>query len=197
MRISIQILLLNGVPIAGLITGAFMQGLYALHVVYDGRLHRLSPGSAILLLGVRQAIDGRYAFFNMLSGFGYFKARWLAQITETRVVQLYRVGTLLSLRRRLGDLKRSLVAVESKTTRLLFNPTRRAVDDVPAAMPELEPSEDIRRCVTAAIEAIRFGCGEVLSAAGLAAVLPFETSRYTEGGLANGLPHGRTRSIGS
>jgi hypothetical protein len=76
MRVSIQVLLLDGLPIAGLISGAFMKGLYALHIVYDDRLSRLAPGSAMLLMGMRQAIDGRYAFFNLLSGFGYYKVRW-------------------------------------------------------------------------------------------------------------------------
>lgn len=86
MRLSIHVLLLDGIPIAGLITGAFQRGLYALHIVYDNSLSRLGPGSAILMMGMRQAIDGRYAFFNLLSGFGYYKVRWQAQMTKTRNV---------------------------------------------------------------------------------------------------------------
>ncbi len=129
MRISIQILLLDGVPVAGLINGSFMQGLYALHVVYDDSLSRFAPGSVMFLIAMRQAIDGRYRFLNLLSGFGYFKVRWLAQVTETHVAQIYRVGSLLFWHRVCGDWLRRLSVSRRKTTPVLFNPTRRGVTE--------------------------------------------------------------------
>lgn len=129
MRITIDILLLDGTPIAGLITGAFMRGLYALHIVYDDRFSRLSPGSTMLLMGMRQAIAGGYLFFNLLSGFGYYKARWLAQPTPTKVAQIYRMSSVLFWQRVVGDCKRRLFSQSQHEPSLQFNPARREVDE--------------------------------------------------------------------
>ena len=97
-------------------------------MVYDDRLRHLAPGSALQLMAMRQAIDGRYAFLNLLSGFGYFKVRWLAEITETRIAQIYRVGSLPFWHRKLGDWKRRLFVARSKEAPTLFNPVRRDVN---------------------------------------------------------------------
>jgi hypothetical protein len=183
MRVSIQILLLDGVPIAGLITGAFMQGLYALHIIYDERMSRLAPGSPMLLMSVRQAIDGGYAFFNLLSGFGYYKTRWQAQMTETRIAQIYRVGRPLFWRRVFGDGKRWVFSATSKETPVFFNPLRRDVSerDVErtevANTPKLQTNPEERKRIAALIAEVRKGKGEFLSTAELAAVMPFETQR--------------------
>jgi hypothetical protein len=112
MRISIQVLLLDGHPIAGLICGIFMGTMYALHIVYDERLHRFAPGSAILLFGMRQLIRDRLALLNLLSGFGYYKAHWLADVTATRIGQIYRPASLPYWHRLLGDARRALIALD-------------------------------------------------------------------------------------
>jgi hypothetical protein len=113
MQAVIQILVLNGVPIAGLISGAFTgpadKGLYALHMVFDQRLSPAGPGSTILMMGIRYAIEGRFAFMNLLSGFGYYKTRWLADMTATRCAQIYRIGGVFFWRRLLGDARRWLI----------------------------------------------------------------------------------------
>lgn len=182
MRISILLLLLDGVPVAGLINGAYDRGLHALHIVFDDRLSRLSPGSAMLLMGMRQAISGGHRFFNLLSGFGYFKNRWLAEVTETRSVQIYRKRTPFYWRRVIGDRLRSLVRVATTRAPLLFNPVRRTVavpPDAPAsagAPPFHTPPGDRRRII-ALLAAARRGRCEFLSAAELAAAMPFETMR--------------------
>jgi len=183
MRVSIQLLLLDGIPIAGLISGAFMKGLYALHIVYDERLRRLAPGSAMLLMGMRQAIDGRYAFFNLLSGFGYYKVRWQAQMTETRIAQIYRAGGILFWRRVFGDWKRWVFSAKPAQTPELFNPLRRDTGERegeqtgPGQIPELPLDNEERERVAALIAEVRKGQGEFLTAAGLAAVMPFATQR--------------------
>ena len=110
MQAVIQILVRDGVPIAGLISGAFTgradKGLYALHIVFDENLSASGPGSAILMMGMRYAIDGYFSFFNLLSGFGYYKTRWLADMTATRAAQIYRIGGAFFWRRLLGDAQR-------------------------------------------------------------------------------------------
>lgn len=183
MRISIQILLLDGIPIAGLINGAFMQGLYALHMVYDDRLSRLAPGSAMFLMGMRQVIEGQYAFFNMLSGFGYYKTRWLAEITETRIAQIYRSGSLLDWRRRAGDWKRRMLAARLEKTPVLFNPVRRDVGErtdermEPGILPMQKISPEERRHYAELVAEVRKGQAEFLTMAELVALMPFETQR--------------------
>ena len=189
MRVSIQLLLLDGVPVAGFISGAFMKRLYALHMVYDERLSRLAPGSALLLMAMRQAIDGRYALFNLLSGFGYYKVRWQAQMTETRIAQIYRAGSLLFWRRVLGDWMRRVFSARPNKAPVLFNSLRRDVGERESEqaergkIPRLPISHEERERIAALIAEVRKGQGEFLSAAELAAVMPFETQRVPEGKL--------------
>ena len=184
MKVSIQVLLIDGVPVAGLINGAFRGGLYALHMVYDDRASRLAPGSAMLLLGMRQAIEGGYAFFNLLSGFGYYKARWLAQITETRIAQIYRAGGLLFWRRVMGDCKRRLFTPAQRDPTARFNPVRRFVaarQREPASTDDLRLGALDQERADAMVAAVRRGRGEFLSAAELAAVLPVAMRRPARG----------------
>jgi CelD/BcsL family acetyltransferase involved in cellulose biosynthesis len=185
MQVWIQVLLLDGQPIAGLITGAFGHDLHALHIVYDERVARLAPGSAILLMGVRLAIGRGCRAFNLLRGFGYYKTRWLAQMSETCSVQVYRIGTPFHWRRVLGDLRRRWFGrwsgAAAAADAALFNPARREAEpggaECPGAAgaPEIGAAERAR--YSELIAQARRGPGEFLSAAQLAAVLPFETAR--------------------
>jgi hypothetical protein len=180
MRLSVHVVLLNGLPIAGLVTGSFDSNLYALHIVYDETRKNLAPGSAVLLLGMRQAILSCCRVFNLLSGFAYYKERWLADITPTRNVQIYRVGSLLYWRRLFGDLKRRLTRSRpGDADPGLFNPVRREVEsrshDEDAPPTHVSPEERAR--VAALIEDIRAAPCEYLSHASLAAIMPFDTRR--------------------
>ncbi len=170
MRVGIHLLLMDGVPVAGLISGAFERGLYALHIVYDDGLNRLGPGSTMLLLGMRQAIDGGFGFFNLLSGFGYFKVRWLAETTPLHVGQIYRAGSPPYWHRRLGDLKRRLMPRAAAAAVPSFNPSRRAVADELPAAPAFDARQ--RERMAALIAAVRGGHGVHLGKAQLAAILP-------------------------
>ena len=176
MRVAIQVLLLDGVPIAGLITGAFGKGLYALHTVYDERFSRLAPGSALLLMGIRLAIEGGYGFFDLLQGFGYYKTRWLAEMTETYSFQIYRVGSPFYWRRVLGDAKRRWFGAAVTDETPLANPSRRAVatdepDTLAAGTPAASSAEHAH--YAALIARVKRGRGEFLSSLQLAAALPF------------------------
>jgi hypothetical protein len=180
MRITIQVLLLDGVPIAGLITGAFARGLYALHIVYDDRYGRLAPGSAILLMGMRLAIEGGYEFFNLLQGFGYYKARWLAQMTGTQSLQIFRIGSPFYWRRVLGDAKRRWFGTAPVDEVPLSNPSRRAaagarVTDVIESRAQVAISGEHAR-FAAVIARTKRGRGEFLSSQQLVAALPFATT---------------------
>lgn len=176
MRVSILVLLLDGLPIAGLINGAFLDGLYALHIVYDERFARLAPGSAILLLGMREAIESHCAFFNLMSGFGYYKSRWLADITETRIVQIYRRGSLPYWHRWFGDLKRRLTSAAGTAAPVRFNATRRAVSGRGPRPTNPATPDELERIGMLVAEARREQ-GEFLSAPALAEVLTLRPAR--------------------
>jgi len=179
MRILIQILLLDGVPIAGLICGAFTASgtttLYALHLAYDSRLAAASPGSAVLLMGVRHAIEQGCARMNLLAGFTYYKTRWLAQTTPTHSIQVYRRWTLLWWRRVMGDLWRRV----RRPTRaeVSFNPLRQAHPGAPSDAASgatangdgLEISAAERRRVAAKIAEAHLGACTTLTAAEIVA----------------------------
>jgi len=181
MRVSIQILLLDDVPIAGLINGGFGDGLYALHIVYDEAFSLFTPGSAMLLLGMRQAIQGGFGSFNLLSGFDYYKARWLAQASDTQIAQIYRVGTLPYWHRKLGDWKRVLFPGRADPVRALFNPLRRKVgrrQHAPAGLGKspaitIQPAQRLQWIEL--ISLVRRSAGDSLSAAALATVLQIKT----------------------
>ena len=195
MRLSIHVLLLDGLPIAGLINGSFGNGLYALHIVYDQGLSRLAPGAAVLLMGMRHAIEGRYAFFDLLWGFGYYKTRWLAEMTETRSVQIYQKGGIFFWQRMLGDLKRRMLGRGIGREAVLFNPVSRDAGEFQAtsgaqSVPGMSSEE--RKRVAALVARVRQGQGEFLSPAGLASVMPFETHRVTRR-----LESSRERPLGS
>jgi len=183
MRVAIQVLLLDGVPIAGLITGAFDNGLYALHTAYDERFSRLSPGSALLLMGMRLAVEGGYGFFDLLQGFGYYKTRWLAQMTETQSLQIYRVGTPFYWRRLLGDAKRRWFGAAFTNETPLANPSRREVarDEPAGTLASHTPvasSAEHTHCA-ALIAQVKHGRGEFLSSLQLVAALPFAVTLPT------------------
>jgi hypothetical protein len=180
MRASIQLLLLDRRPIAGLLSGAFQDGLYALDIVYDSRLSAMAPGSAMLLMAMRHAIDGRFSFLNLLSGFAYYKVSWLADVIETRAVQIYRAGSLPYWSRLIGDAMRRLFKAGAPAAREHFNPLRRLMiqrrsgSSTPAPQPDVQWSGAQRSLVDALIARAGDGCLEYLDGCALQALLPFE-----------------------
>jgi CelD/BcsL family acetyltransferase involved in cellulose biosynthesis len=179
MRLWTQILLFDGIPIAGMIYGEFRQKLYVLQMVYDERYGRLAPGSALLLMAVRHAIDGKFQCLNLLSGFGYFKARWLAECTQTHVVQIYRKDGAPYWIRLLGDWKRWIFSRPSRYLPGSFNPARREVSDkaasqVESAAPLASASEEEKSRGNELVARVRAGQCEFLTTPELAAVMPFE-----------------------
>jgi hypothetical protein len=128
LEVDIKILLLDGVAVSGIMTGAFGNTRYLLQLAYDATLSRLGPGSPMLALCVRDTLLEGCAAFNFLNGFAFYKSRWLAEVTPTRIVQLYRRGSLPDWRRRVGDLKRRLERRQHHQTPIYGNPQRIAAE---------------------------------------------------------------------
>lgn len=173
MRVAILILMLDRVPIAGFITGGFEAGmhkyLYGIHLAYDRALHAVAPGSAILTLAMHRAIREGYTSLNLLSGFGYYKSRWLADVTALRSVLVYRIGGLPYWRRRLGDLKRhwGRRAAEPENG---FNAAKRDADSGAAPAAIFGASRSAYQLL---IERVQRGSHELLGSADLERILPF------------------------
>lgn len=134
LEMDIKILLLDGVAVSGIITGMFGAKRYLLQLAYDAALARLGPGSPMLALCVRDCLLAGNTEFNFLNGFAVYKTRWLADITPTRVVQIYRRGSLPDWRRRAGDLRRSLIRKRGTGIPPRANPQRWAVEQAEAAV---------------------------------------------------------------
>ena len=210
MQIVMQILLLDGLPIAGLICGSFAtsqrKDLHALHIAFDNRLSAFGPGSVMLLLGLRHAIEHGYASVNLLAGFLYYKKRWLAQATATRSIQIYRIGSLPFWRRLLGDMWRGLRRSADQPLEL-FNPLRRQstaeqqAHNVPAEC-RLEVSQAERAHVADLVAQAQRGRCTTLSASEIAAsVASAKTAsppaqRSTRGLEQDGVTRKRSGAVG-
>ena len=168
MRISIELLLLDGAPVAGLVNGAFGKTLYALQIVHDEALSELSPGTAALLLGVRRGIEGGFAEYNLLSGFGYYKTRWLAEIRPSQSVQLFRAGKAHFWKALLGDVKRRLLPQPPPPA---FNLVKREAGE--AGREPIPAAERAR--IAELLRAVPRDRSVWLSAEDLMRIMPFET----------------------
>lgn len=168
MRISVELLLLDGAPVAGLINGAFGKTLYALQIVHDEALADLSPGTAALLLGVRRGIEGGFSAYNLLSGFGYYKARWLAELSPSQSVQIFRAGKAHFWKALLGDVKRRVLPQPAPPA---FNLVKRE-----AGEPSREPVSTAERArIATLLAAVPRDRSVWLSADDLQRLMPFET----------------------
>lgn len=183
MQIVIQLLVLNELPVAGLISGAFGSGLYALEMVYDERFSQLGPGTAMMFFGVRQAIEGHFPSYDLLRDFGYYKARWQAEMVDNRSLQIYRFGTPYYWRRGIGDAKRAIAGVLEGRAQSLFNPLRRAAgslgqlsEHAPVACDGIVGTAAERVECGRLLTIARSGANEHLVGQALADVLPFPTT---------------------
>lgn len=152
-RMRISVLLLDGLPIAGSICAGYAGTYYGLVVVFDDRAEHLSPGVFTQLLMVRTAIEGNYRALDLLASYAYYKAKWLAQQTPTRSIQVFHRGKPWFWKAILGDLKRKvMVPVHAGAAETpAFNPERReAVEGQEAELrAPLTASDDERRQISA------------------------------------------------
>ena len=110
MKISLFLLMLDGLPIGGLVAGDFGGTRYGLEEAFDEDHRDLSPGNATMLLLIRDAIERSFSAVNLLGNYAYYKAQWQATITETQAVQVYRKGSLVHLKALAGQLWREIRA---------------------------------------------------------------------------------------
>ena len=132
-RTAIGLVLLDGLPVAGCVAISHQRQTLLPQVVFDDRVARLAPGNLLFALLMREVIDGKSTCLNLMSGFSYYKARWLAQTVECRSVQLFRVGSLLYYKALAGELRRRIAE-------RIRRPAEAAAGNVARRESEQEPS---------------------------------------------------------
>jgi CelD/BcsL family acetyltransferase involved in cellulose biosynthesis len=150
-RMRVDLVLLDGIPIAGIIGAAFEKRFYAIHIAFDDAYGKASPGGAALTLALRHAIESGHLCFNMLSGFSYYKTRWQAEVTPTHSFQVCKVGSARFLRAMLGELRRAIFPRPPESAD--YNPARRE-----SSAAATQVSEEERGRIAAAVaELARLG----------------------------------------
>jgi glycosyltransferase involved in cell wall biosynthesis/CelD/BcsL family acetyltransferase involved in cellulose biosynthesis len=176
LTVVFEVVLLDGVAIAGLAAVEFEKTWYVLESTYDAGYADLAPGYLLHLVGIGAAISRGQRAFNLLHGYPYYKLSWNGVATKTADVQIYRVPSLPYFKARAGDFKRRhMPAAEPESAQ--FNPARRASgEDASAKQARTRPPrEDAAKHAARALSQIASACGGVpsLSGAALVASLPF------------------------
>ena len=181
MRLSISTLLLGGVPVGALISSLYERRAFALEICYDARLSSHGVGTAMLLMGVREAIARGAQSYNLMSSFSYYKRRWGADIRPTVNVEIFRPFSTAFAKAMLGDLKRRVLT--PTTGAADFNAARRGADeDEPAERGgELPPlaSDEERARLSALVTSVRESGAEYLDAAALRAAMPLSDAAHS------------------
>lgn len=183
LRLSTQLLLLDGVAIAGMIYGQFPGTLYGMETCYDAAYQALGPGNLMSLLSVREAILRGAPELNLFADFGYYKGNWGARLVPTRTLQLFRTGSAHWLKAHAGDLRRRLLGAPGAAADGRFNEVKREVDaagegEAPAA--RTAPDRGAERALAARVLgelAARGVALERLGGEALLAALPFSPAK--------------------
>lgn len=156
MKMTVGLLLRDGVPVAGWVAGRFAGTLYFLEEAFDEAFRDLAPGNAMMLLQVREAVLQGCSALDMLGNYSYYKEQWLATITETQAVQIRRKGSLVHLKALAGDLLRRLRPPVTQRD-VGFNLDRRGSeaggDAKGAELPERREERDRAQAVLQSLEA--------------------------------------------
>jgi CelD/BcsL family acetyltransferase involved in cellulose biosynthesis len=109
LPLSVRLMLLDGVPIASELNGAFQGTWYSMEATYDEAWRDTGAGHLLFLMTMREALQQGVRAVNLLNNYAYVKRRYGATITETAAVQLFRPWTPRWLKARLGELRRRAI----------------------------------------------------------------------------------------
>jgi CelD/BcsL family acetyltransferase involved in cellulose biosynthesis len=132
MRLSVRALLLDGVPIASELNGAFGDTWYSMEGTYDEAWREIGAGHLLFLMTMREALGRGVAAVNMLNNYAYVKKRYGATITETAALQVFRPWTPRWAKARLGELRRRALGRGTTQADVAYNlvkPRAPAVDE--------------------------------------------------------------------
>jgi hypothetical protein len=152
MSLEYRFLLLDGLPIAAQINGAFSRVEYALEMVFDEACADLTPGNFMVLLAIADAMRAGRRLYNFMNNFARQKERWHATITDTWAVQVFRRWSASALKARLGDVRRRYAPPrrsQRHVTSNLSRPPRERTECAAERPPRLEERVRWLRLVTA------------------------------------------------
>jgi Acetyltransferase (GNAT) domain len=170
----LQVVLLDGVAIAGLVAIELKGAWYILETTYDSAYSDLAPGYLLHLVALGEAIARGQREFNLLHAYAYYKKSWNGVATETVAVQVFRVPSVPYLKACAGYLKRLRARGDGEEEQ--FNPARRAAGEQGSAKDGPRPPRDeAARLAATALARLATVSAGVRSLAGeaLMATLPF------------------------
>jgi len=170
----VHLLSVDGVAVAAIFAVEFAGSLYAREITFDERYAALAPGNLLMLLSIGGAYARHLGAVNLLGFFGYYKARWGAEVTPTRGVQLLRRGSPPWVVAWVRAAWRRLRPAAPATPDGAFNPARREVAEVDSTAAAPLPDREAERALLRETLA-RLPAGLVVHLAGpaLEAALPF------------------------
>lgn len=175
LKLAHDLILLDGVPVAGMVSGTFEDRFYAFETTYDSAYADLSPGYLTWLMAIRHGLVQGLRSYNLQSAYSYYKERWSGVSTPTWAVQVFRIPSLPFFKARAGAWKRRLFGGASES--LLYNEAKRSVEAKPSGEPGARPDRSAEAALAARIlvDLERTGVAlERLSGDALAGVLPFD-----------------------
>lgn len=188
MRLTVQILALDGVPIAGFVGAESGGQYYGLEEAFDDGYRELSPGNLMLLLTVRHAIERGCEGLDLMGNYAYYKADWGATITETEAVQVYRKWRAPHLKALAGEARRRWLRPPVSQHEVAHNLEKVAAAEGAAGAAEAATALPERPAERAQAEAVLAALGRSgarftrLSGAALKAAMPFDADRAAKSG---------------
>lgn len=151
MVLSVHLVLVDGLPVSGAVSGAFGGVLQAIETCFDQDYEQTSCGHLGALLCFRQAVREGLREVNMNGNYAYNKAHFGAEATPTWAVQVYRVGGLPWLKAQAGRVRRWLKPEAAAAA--AFNPERREHEAHTAERPARAEERARAQAVLAELEA--------------------------------------------
>ncbi len=190
LRLALGVVVVDGLPIAGMLAGIFGEQLYGFQTAFDEAYAELGPGQLVLLLIVGEAIARGLGAVNLMHGSTHYKERWLAESTPCFKVEIFRRGTAPYVRSRLGLLRHlGLSAAAVFAPAGAYNPAKRKLEGQGVILPA-DP-EPMRRAFCE--HAATLPSHLLLSPQALAAALPFSVQAAAPGRARRTLPRGPRR----
>ncbi|MFZ5438641.1 MAG: GNAT family N-acetyltransferase [Myxococcota bacterium] len=132
--LTVQLVMLDDLPISGVVTATFGGVLHGLEMCFDQDYEELGCGHLAALAAFRQALRTGVREVNLNGNYGYNKSRFGCAPTETWAVQVYKVGSPPWLRAQAG-LLRAWLRKPPAADQAHFNPERRAHEQHVGARP--------------------------------------------------------------
>lgn len=107
-------LLLDGLPIAGMLSLQFANVAYQMALVFDRAFGELSPGHVLFMLAVRDAVARGARSYELLGGSAFDPHCWNVVVTERSAIEVYRRGSLHHQQAVMGEWRRRVFGAPSE-----------------------------------------------------------------------------------